>query len=991
MENQETFRYAAGDQIGNYTVLELLEHTEYIERYRVQNAKGETYSLRLFLSEDKMLIREWNYRVSRQRSAAHPNLCAVVETIRSPPAVVLDVDDGELLSRKLEEEALSEDETLRIGAKVLSVLMSLHAQRITHQSISPDSILMTTDKHGRTQPKLLELGIGYESEPRPDVWRYAAPEVANRPERAEARSDLYSTAMTMVRMLGTNLIEGEDLDSVKKSILNTEIPDLGELFPELSKERAAVLQQALDRSTLTRYPTSKAFLDAMNRTAGFALEEDEDLDAKQPEDSSSVPQAAQESEQKPESNKTKSSSDKNKDSQPRTNEEKQKKSSIREQLKKREERRRAQKLEEERKREERRRRRKSESNQEKSSGERLELRGQDESPVESTSGNEQREELSDAPAVNRERSSGQERINPRSDRSTARSSKAERGARGRSERIQPASDKETTSGASAASRKQEARKREARVSDEQNKESSGGRNSEAAEQGAKKQSQRSKSKASRETKEQSKRSEEKSQSADQRSSQSRERSAEEDKKTHSTKTEADVEEVFDDLSEEEASEEKASEEEASEEDVFMEGWLPAPGEGWLDARPVFDPELPVGQAGDESPIGTDWSHARDDLMGQLERPGGSKRNLMIPGAFITFLLAVLYYSVFMGRDIHISFINLPKWGRHSATFDQGELLFSRMKLKQVAYGAHKVGIKGGIYDGKVCVRCCWEESFDIEVDYGVGPLSVPLELKSPSSCPSEVLGYDFSLAPAGSYLMGSIREDTARKPDEFLHAVSITNSYLIGQTEVPQKLYSEVMGANPSLAKGEGMAVEQVSWIDAVTFANRLSELEGLPTCYVIEGEKVLWEEGPRCLGYRLPTEAEWEYAAKAGGVLPENIEKAGEASQYSGSYDLDVVGWYRDNANKKPHKMAGKQANDWGIFDMSGGLHEWVWDYYGPYNTKDSIDPRGERGGELRVLRGGDWYSGARKARVTSRDSAGPRLKTQYIGFRIVRTSLDE
>ncbi len=207
----------------------------------------------------------------------------------------------------------------------------------------------------------------------------------------------------------------------------------------------------------------------------------------------------------------------------------------------------------------------------------------------------------------------------------------------------------------------------------------------------------------------------------------------------------------------------------------------------------------------------------------------------------------------------------------------------------------------------------------------------------------------------------------------------LTRSVLMGETEVTQGLYAAVMGTNPSefQACGPSCPVQEISWYDAVTFANALSSQEGLDPCYVISGESVSWPSGPGCLGYRLPTESEWEVAAR-GSI----------GAKYSGSASLYAIGWYDDNSGGETHPVGQKQANGYGLYDMSGNVWEWTWDWYGEYPSGTPADPAGPASGSRRVTRGGSWDRDPQSARVAVRSSSPPGVRGNALGVRLVRTA---
>lgn len=232
--------------------------------------------------------------------------------------------------------------------------------------------------------------------------------------------------------------------------------------------------------------------------------------------------------------------------------------------------------------------------------------------------------------------------------------------------------------------------------------------------------------------------------------------------------------------------------------------------------------------------------------------------------------------------------------------------------------------------------------------------------------------------PTGKFLMGSPETEEGRFKDETQHEVEIKTEFAIAITEVTQAQYEAVMGENPSEFTGdETRPVETVSWLDAVMYCNRLSEREGLPACYQIAGNEVKWPEGLRCRGYRLPAEAEWEYAARADG---------GEA--YSVLASVDEVAWYTGNSSNTTHPVGSKRGNTWGLHDFSGNVWEWVWDWYSAnYEKLSSIDPTGPTSGSFRVYRGGSWAHVERHARVANRSDDPPGNRKAYQGFRLARS----
>jgi len=238
----------------------------------------------------------------------------------------------------------------------------------------------------------------------------------------------------------------------------------------------------------------------------------------------------------------------------------------------------------------------------------------------------------------------------------------------------------------------------------------------------------------------------------------------------------------------------------------------------------------------------------------------------------------------------------------------------------------------------------------------------------------------FIHVPAGRFMRGSDDSDPdARENEKPPHEVVLMLSVFIAAAPVTQRLYEALMGKNPSRFTGADLPVECVSWFDAVRFCNALSLAQQLPEAYVLSGDyagntpTVAWS-GPAAPGWRLPTEAEWEYAARAGTTGP----------RYGA---LDEIAWYKDNSGNGTHPVGLKLPNPWGLYDTLGNVWEWCWDWDAPYSTGKRVDPVGPSGGDNRVYRGGSWLNGARYARAADRSKCGPASRYGFVGFRPSRS----
>lgn len=253
---------------------------------------------------------------------------------------------------------------------------------------------------------------------------------------------------------------------------------------------------------------------------------------------------------------------------------------------------------------------------------------------------------------------------------------------------------------------------------------------------------------------------------------------------------------------------------------------------------------------------------------------------------------------------------------------------------------------------------------------------------------------DLILINGGTYLMGSPETEMQRETDEVQHEVTVSDFY-IGRYEVTQKEYEDVMGENPSNFEGENLPVENVTWYEAIEYCNKLSEKEGLTPVYTIDGENVSWDRSVN--GYRLPTEAEWEYAARAGTTTPFNTENSisDEEANYYGHYPYGIEENYFTQENLETEPGEYRQTtvevnsfspNKWGLYNIHGNVAEWCFDYYGAYDLENTDNPSGSTTGTLRVNRGGGWNDYAKHLRCAYRASTTPDQKMSNIGFRVVR-----
>jgi formylglycine-generating enzyme required for sulfatase activity len=250
---------------------------------------------------------------------------------------------------------------------------------------------------------------------------------------------------------------------------------------------------------------------------------------------------------------------------------------------------------------------------------------------------------------------------------------------------------------------------------------------------------------------------------------------------------------------------------------------------------------------------------------------------------------------------------------------------------------------------------------------------------------SESFLRDFVRINGGTFTMGSPAGESHRDSNEVRHQVTVSSFYM-GKYEVTQKEWYEVMGttvrqqrdkANPEWSmdgEGDNYPMYYVDWYEAIEYCNRRSQREGLTLAYTVNGTNVTWNRSAN--GYRLPTEAEWEYVCRAGTATAYN----------TGARISDTTGWYNFNSRTATHPVGQKPANRWGLYDMHGNVREWCWDLYGSYASGAQAEPTGASSGFLRVLRGGSWISSGGGLRSAYRYGSVPSFRYSDIGFRLLR-----
>ena len=289
---------------------------------------------------------------------------------------------------------------------------------------------------------------------------------------------------------------------------------------------------------------------------------------------------------------------------------------------------------------------------------------------------------------------------------------------------------------------------------------------------------------------------------------------------------------------------------------------------------------------------------------------------------------------------------------------------SPLFVSELLIGTHKIRLEKDGYDQQektVQIAENQESMLDFTLTKTVA--KAPVVPAVPQGGAVETItvnGVSFNMikVQGGTFTMGATAEqgsdaDSDEKPT---HQVTLSD-YYIGETEVTQELWKAVMGSNPSCFSGTNLPMENVSWDDCQTFVTRLNQLTGK--------------------NFRLPTEAEWEYAARGG--------QKSRGYKYAGSNTLRDVAWYTGNSGSKTHPVKQKQANELGLYDMSGNVSEWCQDWYGSYSSNAQTNPTGPSSGSYRVNRGGGWNYSASNCRVAYRNYYSPGTRYCNLGFRVV------
>ena len=280
-------------------------------------------------------------------------------------------------------------------------------------------------------------------------------------------------------------------------------------------------------------------------------------------------------------------------------------------------------------------------------------------------------------------------------------------------------------------------------------------------------------------------------------------------------------------------------------------------------------------------------------------------------------------------------------------------------VRNLTFNGDALSISGNTIEDIIAALATKADKSEIErLEAMISQLQEELHPTPPKEYTVNGVSFKMKKVSGGTFQMGATEEQGSDALDDEkpVHSVTLSD-YWIGETEVTQALWQAVMGSNPSHFTGDSqLPVENVSWNDCQTFIQTLNELTGM--------------------SFRLPTEAEWEFAARGG--------NSSQGYKYAGSNTVGDVAWYYSNSSSKTHPVATKSPNELGLYDMSGNVWEWCQDWYGSYSSSAQTDPVGPSSGSNRVLRGGSWNSLARYCRVAYRNSTTPSDRYFSLGLRL-------
>lgn len=327
--------------------------------------------------------------------------------------------------------------------------------------------------------------------------------------------------------------------------------------------------------------------------------------------------------------------------------------------------------------------------------------------------------------------------------------------------------------------------------------------------------------------------------------------------------------------------------------------------------------------------------------------------------FLLFFASIALAGLFSCSDSSTNSLALPViTSIEPAAANPGDVI--TIYGANLGYNPANAVVRIGSLDIPFAETIKWNNSFirlQLPLNAKSGPLAIFIDTVGSNSISlaiNDVPAIDFVDIPAGDFMMGSRRGFGNEQP---VHSVKLSYDFTLSKYEITQKIWQLVMKFNPSPVKSDNLPVMNITWQDAIGFCNKLSAMYGYDSVYSRAGNAYVFNSNLN--GFRLPTEAEWEYACRAG-----------SDSDFPGTGLLDDMGWYNGNSAFNPHTVGTKLPNQGGLFDMNGNVWEWCWDWYRDdyYSYAPAVDPTGPASGERHVLRGGSCGDGASFARSANR-----------------------